>query len=153
MAAHYESAARYIASGAGWDLSNLKLQKLMYIAQVVHMGRAKGLPLFEAEFQAWDYGPVIPELYQKLKVFGAERISDVFSNAKRFREGDPRRKVMDDVVSRFLTYSAGDLVDITHSDKGAWAEHYVPGARNIAIPKESIFAEYKRRNDTKRRAA
>ncbi|MEM9797134.1 MAG: type II toxin-antitoxin system antitoxin SocA domain-containing protein [Pseudomonadota bacterium] len=145
MAAHHESVARYLAEKAKWDVSNLKLQKLMYIAQVINMGRTNGQPLFDGEFQAWDYGPVLPELYRRLKVFGAGGIADVFSNAKRFQEDDPHRAVMDDVCERFLKYSAGDLVDITHSEKGAWAEHYVPGARNIPIPRASILDEYRRR--------
>jgi len=149
MAARLESVAKYICKKSGWTVSNLQLQKLMYLAQMIYMGRNNGKPLFDGTFQAWDYGPVEPNLYHTVKGYGSGRIPDVFSGALGFEEDDPRRKVMDDVCKRFLKFSAGDLVDITHSDKGAWAEYYTPRARNIIIPDEAIFDEYKRRNPKK----
>ena len=149
MAARLDSVAKYICDKSGWTVSNLQLQKLMYLAQMIHMGRHNGKPLFEGTFQAWDYGPVEPNLYHKVKAFGSGPVRPVFSEALGFDKDDPRRKVMDDVCKRFLKMSAGDLVDITHSEKGAWADHYTPRARNITIPDEDIFGEYKRRNPGK----
>lgn len=149
MAARLESVAKYICEKSGWTVSNLQLQKLMYLAQMIHMGRNDGKRLFKGTFQAWDYGPVESNLYHKVKGFGSGPIPSVFSEALAFEDDDPRRKVMDDVCERFLKFSAGDLVDITHSDKGAWAKHYTPRARNNVIPDEEIFEEYKRRNPKK----
>lgn len=146
MAARLESVARYICERSNWSVSNLQLQKLMYLAQMIYMGRTSGKKLFEGNFQAWDYGPVESDLYHRLKMFGAAPVQDVFSNAMTFDKDDPRRKVMDDVCSRFLKYSGGDLVEITHWDEGAWAKHYVPRARSITIPDEAILDEYKTRN-------
>lgn len=149
MAARLESVAKYICTKSGWTVSNLQLQKLMYLAQMIHMGRSDGRPLFEGTFQAWDYGPVEPTLYHKVKGFGSGPIKDIFSDALKFEEDDPRRKVMDDICKRFLKYSAGDLVDITHADIGAWAAFYTPRARNVNIPDSAIFDEYKKRNPKK----
>lgn len=146
MAARLESVAKYICEKSGWNVSNLQLQKLMYLAQMIYMGRTGGKRLFDGDFEAWDYGPVEPDLYHKVKVFGSGAIRDVFRNALSFNEDDKRRKVMDDVTSRFLRFSAGDLVEITHWDGGAWAKHYIPNARNVPIPDEDILAEYKDRN-------
>lgn len=148
MAARLESVAKYICERSGWNVSNLQLQKLMYLAQMIYMGRTDGKRLFEGDFEAWDYGPVEPDLYHKVKVFGSEAIRDVFRKARGFDDKDPRRKVMDDVTNRFLKFSAGDLVEITHWDGGAWAKHYIPNARNVHIPDEDILAEYKNRNAT-----
>ncbi len=149
MAARLESVAKYICEKSGWSISNLQLQKLMYLAQMIYMGRKDGKPLFEGNFEAWDYGPVEPNLYHKAKVFGSGPVQDVFRNALNFDEEDKRRDVMDDVTSRFLKYSAGDLVEITHWDGGAWAKHYIPNARNVAIPDEDILVEYRDRNAPK----
>jgi len=149
MAARMESVAKYICEKSGWTVSNLQLQKLMYLAQMIHMGRNNGKALFTGTFQAWDYGPVEPNLYHQVKGFGSGAIRDVFSKALRFEDDDPRRKVMDDVCDRFLKFSAGDLVDITHADTGAWAKVYTPRARNVPISDEEIFDEYKRRNPKK----
>ena len=149
MAARMESVAQYICEKSGWTVSNLQLQKLMYLAQMIYMGRNNGRRLFEGTFQAWDYGPVEPNLYQKVKSFGSGPVLPVFHDALPFGKDDPRRKVMDDVCERFLKFTAGQLVDITHSPKGAWASHYTPRAKNVVIPDEDIYDEYKKRNPGK----
>lgn len=146
MAARLESVAKYICEKSDWSVSNLQLQKLMYLAQMIHMGRNDGRRLFDGRFQAWDYGPVEPSLYHRVKMFGSEPVRDVFSNARYFEKSDTRRKVMDDVCKRFLKYSGGDLVEITHWDDGAWAKYYTPRARNVTIPDEAILDEYRARN-------
>ncbi|AHD08088.1 Panacea domain-containing protein [Phaeobacter gallaeciensis] len=146
MAARLESVAKYICEKSGWNISNLQLQKLMYLAQMIYMGRTGGKRLFEGDFEAWDYGPVEPNLYHKVKVFGSSSVQDIFRNALGFKDGDKRRKVMDDVSKRFLKFSAGDLVEITHWDEGAWAKSYIPNARNVPIPDEDILDEYRKRN-------
>ena len=145
MAANMESVAKYLCNRLDWKVSNLKLQKLMYLSQLIYSGRTRR-PLFDAKFQAWDFGPVLPDLYQKLKVFGATSVQDVFSKALDFSSDDPRRLVMDQVVDRFGKFSAGDLVEITHWDGGAWAKNYVPKARHIEISYSDILDEYKARN-------
>lgn len=120
MAARLDSVARYICRKSDWTVSHLQLQKLMYLAQMIYMGRTHGARLFEGAFQAWDYGPVEPDLYHKAKMFGSGPVKDVFGEARRFADNDPRIKLMDDICGHFLKYSAGDLVEITHSDKETW---------------------------------
>lgn len=145
MAARMESVAKYICERTGWKKSNLELQKLMYLAQMFHMGRNNGVRLFDGEFEAWDYGPVEPDLYHRAKIFGADPVRDIFHSALTFKQADPRRRVMDDVCAKFGKYSGGDLVEITHWDEGAWARNYVPRKRHIAIPDEQIWEEYQTR--------
>lgn len=149
MAARLDSVAKYLCERSDWSLSNLSLQKLLYLAQMFHMGRHDGRRLAEAGFEAWDYGPVEPDLYHQSKIFGAGPVRDVFYDARTFRDTDPRRKTMDDVCKKFLRYSPGDLIEITHWDGGAWARNYMPGRRNAPIPDEQIWKEY---NDRQARA-
>ncbi|MGN8398370.1 Panacea domain-containing protein [Helicobacter pylori] len=40
-------------------ITNLKLQKMLYIAQAESDSK-----LIKEDFQAWDYGPVIPDVYR-----------------------------------------------------------------------------------------
>lgn len=148
MAARVDSVAKYICAKSGWTVSNLQLQKLLYLAQMVHMGRNGGRRLFDGTFQAWDYGPVEPNVYHKLKRYGSSPVGDAFFDALSFEETDPRRKVMDDVCGRFLKFSPGELVDITHWPSGAWAKVYVPKAKSIVIPDAAIAEEYNERNKT-----
>ena len=145
MAARMSSVAKYICEKSDWTVSNLELQKLMYLAQMVYMGRYDGSKLFSSGFEAWDYGPVIPDLYHRLKGYGAESVPNVFDDALIFKDTDPRRQVMNDVCNKFLAFDAGQLVEITHWENGAWAKHYVPKARHIRIPDGDIWEEYKLR--------
>lgn len=146
MAARVDSAAKYICDKSGWTVSNLQLQKLLYLSQMIHLGRHGGKRLFDGSFQAWDYGPVEPKTYHKAKAYGSSPLPDIFYDALTFSDADPRRKTLDDVCDRFLDFTPGALVDITHWPKGAWAAHYVPKARSIIIPDEAIMAEYHERN-------
>lgn len=44
---------------SGWARSNLELQKLYYLSQLLHLGEKKA-PLFYERLEAWGYGPVCP---------------------------------------------------------------------------------------------
>ena len=55
---------------AGDVISNLKLQKLVYYAQGFTLA-VTGKPLFNEEIEAWQHGPVVPDLYHKYKDHGA----------------------------------------------------------------------------------
>ena len=142
MAARLDSVAKFICERGSWRITNLQLQKIIYMAQMIHMGRNDGARLANADFEAWDYGPVEPTLYHKVKMFGAEPIENVFYDARRFRPDDPRRDILIEVCDNLLTKRPGELVDITHWSGGAWAKHYVPGARGIPIPDNDISREY-----------
>ena len=145
MAARPDSVCKYICTRGNWAVTNLQLQKILYLTQMVYMRRNNGDRLVDADFEAWDYGPVEPGVYRKVRMFGSSRIRDVFYHARTFREDDKRRSVMDEVCKDLLPLRPGELVEITHWGKGAWARYYEPGVRGIKIPGDAIIAEYKRR--------
>lgn len=144
MAVPVFDAAKYLCSVSGWKLSNLELQKISYIAQMLFMGAHDGARLIETDYEAWDYGPVSPELYHKVKSFGANPVPDIFLWAKPV-EDEEYKVALRDVCKHLMKRRAGELVAITHWQDGAWAKHYVPGARNIVIPDEDILDEYRKR--------
>lgn len=74
---HAFVAAKTLGYGCDWSISNLEMQKILYIAHMYYMGKF-GARLISTPFEAWDYGPVHPELYHKLKRFGARKVRDVF---------------------------------------------------------------------------
>lgn len=137
------SAAKRLCSQSNWTLTNLKLQKLLYIAHMIHLGE-HGRPLIDASFEAWDYGPVVPELYRRVKVFGSDSIGNVFRLIPDTPEGT-ERTTLDDTLRNLGSESAGKLVAITHWEDGAWADHYAPGRRGIVIPNVDIANEFRRR--------
>ena len=63
----YKDIANYfiwLAAQTDVKINIYKLQKLVYYAQAWHLG-IYGTPLFDADFQAWIHGPVIPDLLEK----------------------------------------------------------------------------------------
>lgn len=70
-------AARYLSILSGWKLSNLQMQKILYMADMNFVGQTQQR-LLDEDFEAWDYGPVLPSLYHKCKAFGAKHVPDVF---------------------------------------------------------------------------
>ena len=55
--------------GSILDLTNLKLNKLVYYAQVESIRRTGNL-LFDDAIEAWQYGPVEPLVYHTFKKYG-----------------------------------------------------------------------------------
>jgi uncharacterized phage-associated protein len=137
------SAARHLCERSGWTLSNLKLQKILYLAHMVHMGE-KGEPLITERFEAWDYGPVSPDLYRKVRVFGSSPIRNVFHGVP-LPKSPTVIETLDDVYNQVGSWTAGELVRSTHRKNGAWDRTYIPGAMGIPIPNEAIQQEYRDR--------
>ncbi len=137
------SAARRLCERSGWTLTNLELQKMLYLAQLYYIGQTHER-LIDETFEAWDYGPVSPSIYHKVKPFGSSAIKDVFHGAPTIEDKD-LLKFLDDAYDALSQRSARQLVAITHWESGAWAKNYRPGARGIPIPDEDIIDEYNKR--------
>ena len=146
------SAAKRIAERSGWSLSNLQLQKILYIAHMFYLGRRNGEPLVYGSFEAWDYGPVHPRLYHEAKIFGSSPVGNIFRLEDDLRPG-PEAEILDEAVDELSHASSGQLVAITHKPNGAWDRNYTPGARNVIISNEDILEEYEERANVARRQA
>lgn len=143
MATSALSAARTICELRGWTVSNLELQKILYLAHLFHLGRA-GQPLVTERFEAWDYGPVIPALYHHVKGFGNSPVRNVFHWIPPVPPG-PEYETLRECADATKNTSPSRLVAITHWDQGAWARCYRPGVTGIVIPNDLILAEYQAR--------
>lgn len=126
-----------------WRISNLTLQKILFIMHLLYMGKNNGEPLVNDTFEAWAYGPVIPRLYHEAKYFGAEPVEDIIFK----KEHKVNFKGMGFIreKEKILSIEPYHLVSITHRNDGAWAKHYKPGRKGIMIPNESIMEEYRKR--------
>jgi uncharacterized phage-associated protein len=96
-------------------ISNLKLQKLVYYAQGLHLAVYKE-PLFADRIEAWTYGPVIPDLYHYYKENGSYGIRASESFDPLLIDGDTRT-FLDEVYKVFGQFSAVRLMNLAHSDK------------------------------------
>jgi uncharacterized phage-associated protein len=154
MAISVFAAAKYLCKKSGWTLSNLELQKLIYLAHMFYLGKTNGLPLISAKFQAWDYGPVQPDLYHRAKVYGASSIKALYHPSADDPIDSEKQDILDRVLGSFSRKSAAWLVAVTHWEEGAWAKNYIPGRFGIEIPNTDILDEYrKRERNAEQRAA
>ncbi|RFU60735.1 Panacea domain-containing protein [Peribacillus glennii] len=97
------------------ELSNLKLQKLLYYSQGYHLAMTNGEPLFDEPIEAWKYGPVVKEIYHKYKKYGDLDIQGIF-NWPNIKLKENQMKILGIVWAKFGEYNAGTLVDMTHSE-------------------------------------
>ena len=134
-------AAKTLGHFSDWRLSNLQMQKILYLAHMFYMGRNNGDPLVDEEFQAWDYGPVLPSLYHKISFFGRDPVKDVFfgDNINKSNEA----AILKEAAQSLANAKPGALVNYTHKSKGAWDKNYVQGARKRIIPNCDILEEYR----------
>lgn len=137
------SAARSVCEMREWTVSNLELQKILYLAHMFHLGRT-GQPLVAERFEAWDYGPVIPDLYHRVKGFGNAPVRNVFHWVPPVPPG-PEYETLREAAEATRRTSPSRLVAITHWDRGAWAQCYRSGVAGITIPNDLIAAEYRAR--------
>lgn len=141
MAVNVLVAAKRLAQRSGWTLTNLQMQKILYLAHMFYLGRTQGKPLISGEFEAWDYGPVHPTLYHRIKVYGSDPVGNVFHNVPDLPDG-PEANIIDEAYSSLGSVSASRLVKATHRAGGAWETHYQKGERNCVMPNSDILKEY-----------
>lgn len=139
------SAAKRLAKRSGWTLSNLQLQKIVYLAHMFHLGR-NGSPLVSGQFEAWDYGPVHPDLYHRVKVFGADPVGNVFHSSPDIPDGSSEATILDEAFDALGSARPAQLVNATHRPGGAWDLNYVPRMRGRVIPNNDILREYQNLN-------
>lgn len=99
--------------GAAEYITPLKLQKLLYYIQGMSL-RIYDKPAFENNIIAWQYGPVVEEVYQKYK--GRNPIETPKIN---YDVCDGIKKVIELVVSSYGQIEANSLIDLTH-DENPW---------------------------------
>ncbi|GLT02835.1 hypothetical protein GCM10007897_42590 [Sphingobium jiangsuense] len=136
------AAAATLAEISGWSLTNLQLQKLLYLAQMFHIG-AHGSPIFSEDFEAWKLGPVQPAVYRKAKMFGGRPIETLFT-PERIVSGSGR-DCIEQTYRDLGGLPASKLVSMTHWSKGAWAKNYDGHDAGSTIPKSDMLAEYNER--------
>lgn len=111
--------------------TNMRVQKLLYFAQGAHLAQY-GKPLFDAPIQAWPYGPVVPEVYNRYSRYGAQGIvsDDVDSSIFTPEEFD----TLLNVAFEYDCFSTSALMRMTHEPGTPWSQT----ERKSEIPLEKI---------------
>lgn len=126
---------------AGDLMTDLKLQKMLYFAQCWHLVRYDR-PLFQNTIEAWEHGPVVPDVYMEYKEYKNNpiRASQVDYDAFTSCEFE----TITDVFAYYSRYSASGLREMSHQYDSPWANVYKPGVKHLEITIESMKDYYKR---------
>ena len=116
-------------------ITNLKLQKLLYFVQVFYLVK-KDKPLFVENIQAWQYGPVVYEVYQQYKKFQSNSIVKTKDTSTL---SDADKKFIEHIWDSFGKYSTTKLIGITHAHT-PWQEAYK--TKNQIISNKSLQEYY-----------
>ena len=137
--------ADYICNKSNYSISNLRLQKLLYIVSLFYLGSSiKTIkPLFKEEFQAWSYGPVLKTIYDKAKIFGNRHVQPhIFYNIANLKIKAEIITLIDDIVISFSNCTDARLVNLTHREGSAWYKNYNSNAFGVNIPYKDVLIEY-----------
>lgn len=113
------------------DVTNLKLQKLLYYAQGYSLA-LYGEPLFDEEIENWDHGTVVPCVYREFRCFGKQIITPILDfDMSNF--SSQIKNVLELVCRDYAKFSAWKLREMTHNES-PWKST----KRDEVITKESI---------------
>lgn len=132
-----------IAKADNIQLTPLQLVKLCYIAHGWSLG-VRDCPLFSNRIEAWQYGPVIPDLYHVTKHYKGSPIpwKDVGDVDQFFIQTDDV-EFLRDVFESYKPLDGIALSYLTHQAGTPWSQVYRPHQRHIEIPNNLIATHYK----------
>lgn len=131
--------AKYIVSKCdieGYPITNLHLQKILYFIQKAYL--REGSMAFPNLIEAWQFGPVVPDVYYYFSGFGVMSLFVLPAEVKNTLPAEDRNKI-DPIVEQNRVRDVWDLVNETHKPGGAWDQIYQNGKGNhCVIPMELI---------------
>lgn len=129
-----------LSTEIGEPLTNMKLQKLLYYSYAWFSVETKGQKLFNEPIFAWKYGPVIPEVYDAYKEYGADNIKEVKGTVTS-EVDEFSQSLVEDVYKVYGNKNAIELMNLTHSES-PWIDSFDPNVSPKEIPFEKIFQFY-----------
>lgn len=124
-----------------YELTNLKLQKLLYYIQMEYLGKFDKV-LFEHKFVAWEHGPVHPDVYNRFKEsdhYGIDPEGIIPpSNLSREEES-----AIDQVIIELGGATAWELRELTHEETPWEKRHQYKKNNPITIEDlKEFYPEY-----------
>lgn len=123
--------AKYIVTYSNQQnkpVSNLKLQKILYFTWI-DFYKATSRHLFEDEFCAWNFGPVIPAVYRKFCIYAGESINREYHAEITPEDTD----ILNGIIDPYLDFSASKLVSMSHEEGSAWNQIFNNGEGKQAV--------------------
>lgn len=122
------------------DLSNLKLQKILWYCQGFYSALTDKA-LFDDDIQAWEHGPVVASVYHEFKEYGRNSIELAVDTSIEDKFSEEQLDIIAEVNEVFGKYSAWKLRNMTHEEK-PWIDNE---AKSGVIPFDEIRSYFKTR--------
>lgn len=130
------------AKNKGSYLTPMQVIKLVYLCHGWMLG-LYNRPLIKEPIEAWQYGPVIKKLYQKVKQYRSNPIDKkIDSTEGTFTEEE--QSVMDQVIDKYSKLSGIALSTLTHANGTPWSNTWTPQIQNLTISNDLIEDHFKK---------
>lgn len=136
-----------IAHADGDQLTPMQLLKLVYIAHGWSLG-LYGKALIRDEIQAWQYGPVIPRLYNSLKDYRGCPVTEKIPGFLNETISPEQSSVIEQVYDLYGSQTGPALSRLTHAPNSPWARTYDKEEFGTVIPNDLIRDYYQRLADS-----
>lgn len=123
-------------------LTPMQLLKLVYIAHGWMLGLT-GRPLIDQKVEAWQYGPVVRDVYNATRNFGRNAVVGHLASMAGTL-ADEERSIVDQVFSLYKHMDGIALSNITHRADTPWAKTYTAGQFGTTIPNDLIAEHYRK---------
>ena len=128
---------------SGGTLTPLQMLKLVYIAHGWSFAKFNK-PLINEDVRAWQYGPVIPQLYRAINKYKANPITEViagdYDKSSIFSEDETLIRAVYDTYGKF---SGGQLSSLTHREGSPWHQIWYKPDQNGIITQDIIANHYR----------
>lgn len=120
------------------SLTGKRLQKLLYLCQLLWYADHDESYMITEDFQAWPNGPVIPQIYDHFKVYQEGDMRPILISGHHTLT-DEEADLIDKVVDNTINIPTEAIIDYTHSPGSPWAQFYDNTQREYnTIPKDCI---------------
>ena len=113
-------------------ITNLQLQKILFFIQKESI-RKRGYGIFSNRIEAWQYGPVVPDVFYQFAGFGAMKLvlyEDLFSDVSpKDIIDDKSKEIIEGILREYIHVSPWDLVAKSHVSNGAWSNSISMGEK------------------------
>lgn len=141
-AASIASRLLLAAEHDGQSLTNLQLQKLVFLVQSKELAERQ-VPAFKEPVQAWKNGPAIKPLYGMYKQYVDQPIAQVDASPISVEPlPDETIDAIEDVWTLFGGMTGVALWKLTHETGRVWGRHFRAGQRNIELPSAEIAEDW-----------
>jgi len=130
-----------LAKDEGGCLTNMQLQKMVYIAHGFNLA-LRDTKLYYEDTRAWNFGPVVPELYEQLRQYGSNEVTKSIGSDNAEELDEDSLEIVKAVYENYKQYSGMQLSNLTHQENTPWSKSWKNNKYGV-IPADDIYESYK----------